>query len=171
MAGLNKKKVTVRTKRGKVYQRSMNVRSTPKVSRSTGRLTVGKAIRKYGLGAFGLGAGTGASMMGGAMLGMHAGMHAGNRHNEPQLAGTGAGAGLLAGTALAIRGLRSKRVERANRDISKHGTTGARLALGAIAGIGHAATALGMMYAHEKLRSAQTDRIRERMNSREVARA
>ena len=94
MAGLTKKKVTVRTKRGKVYQRSMNVRSTPKVSRSTGRLTVGKAIRKYGLGAFGLGAGTVASMMGGAMLGMHAGMHAGNRHNEPQLAGTGAGAGL-----------------------------------------------------------------------------
>lgn len=173
MAGLTRKKVKVRSKSGKVYQRSVMVKSGAQVTRkSTGQLTAGKALRKYGLGALGLGAGAGASMMGGAMLGMHAGLRAAGRKQEHKsaFAHAGAGAGLLAGTAGAVKLLRGARVERANRDITKHGTTGARLALGAAAGLGHLATAAGMMYAHSRGRSAMTNRVRDRLASREVTR-
>ena len=158
MAGLTRKKVKVRSKSGKVYQRAVMVRSGAKSSRSVGsKVTAGEAIRKHGLAALGLGAAVGG---GGAIAGLGTFHGAGYAmRNKPgrtldhmkhaaTIGHAASFAGGLAGGAIAGR---TKRVKRMKKDLNTRGaTTGARFALGAVSTLGVIASGAGSIWAHNK---------------------
>jgi len=151
---LTRKKITVRNKKGKTYQRSVMVKAATPVTRtrSTKSLTAGKALRKYGLGAFGIGAAHGIAMTGGALAGMHGAARTGKtdqqKINRGVLGGT---AGMIAAQVGLVHGLnKSKRIARANQDISRNGTRGARLALAGLTSLGGLATTVAGIKAHNR---------------------
>lgn len=126
MPGLTKKKVTVRTKRGKVYQRSMNVRSTSRMTIASipklrGSLSAKQYIRAHG------------ATMGKAMLGIgvlqgaagHAYMRHGKTGDGLQRAAMGS---LGAGAVGAAAAFTNRKVRQGQNDFHKLGL-GARLAV------------------------------------------
>lgn len=93
MPGLTKKKVTVRTKRGKVYQRSMNVRSQD----SQTRHRIAQTFMRHGI----------------TNAGMGLGALAGGWHHNALALGGGAMAGGLAGHQIGKHAARSRLSTRA----------------------------------------------------------
>lgn len=126
MAGLTKKKVTVRTKRGKVYQRSMNVKSTPRiviasVPKLRGSMSAKQYMRAHGatMGKTMLGIGTLQGVAG------HAYARHGKSGDTLQRAAIGSlGAGAV-GTAASLT---NRKVRQGQNDFHKLGL-GGRLAV------------------------------------------
>jgi hypothetical protein len=157
MAGLTRKKVKVRSKSGKTYQRSVMVRAESKSSRAGAKVTAGEALRKHGLAALTLGGAAGAGTALAGLGTFHAAGLAmkgrkGNAITHMSRAATlGTAAsigGAFAGGALAER---TKRVKRMKSELNSRGaTTGARVALGAATILGGAASMAGTIWAHNK---------------------
>jgi len=128
MAGLTRKKIKVRSKKGKTYMRSVMVKQQDP-------MTLGRFMRKHGAKYVGLNMAVGSGMGVGAAVGYHA------THSPNGMAG-GAGIGHIAtslGTAMFLRKHKEmhKELERDMRAVRNH------RAIAALAGIGAASQIAG----------------------------
>jgi len=148
-AGLIRKKVTVRSKKGRTYQRSVMVKAAPAHTGGNRQLSAMDMLRLHGKHIAKTGAKMGLTMGAGRLAGRYAGLRVGKSAENRSIGGTQGM--LVGGLAHMLHNNKSARHQQYAKDMRRatFGGKAAMVALGgasALAGVG--STMLGMKAFH-----------------------